>query len=126
MNKIKRALAGLLVVCMTAMGMPLSANAAIVSTERAASSAERNQVRSFLERADVRSGLEQHGIDARTAQARVDAMTDEEISVLAGKIDSLPAGGADALAIILVVVVILIVTDLLGFTRIFPFTRSMR
>ncbi len=125
MNKIKKALAGLLMVCMALIGVPMAAHAGIVTTERAASSVERDQVRSFLERSDVSVGLERHGIDARTAQARVDAMTDQEVTVLAGKIDLLPAGG-DALGWILAIVIILVVTDLLGFTKIFPFTRSVR
>lgn len=125
MNKIKKALAGLLMVCIALIGVPTAAHAGIVTTERAASSVERDQVRSFLDRSDVRSGLEHHGIDAHTAQERVDAMTDQEITMLAGKIDQMPAGG-DALGWILAIVIILIVTDLLGFTKIFPFTRSMR
>lgn len=125
MNKIKRTLAGLLMVCIALIGVPTVAHAGFVTTERAASSSERDQVRRFFDRSDVRSGLERHGIDAKAAQERVDAMTDQEIAVLAGKIDQMPAGG-DALGWILAIVIILIVTDLLGFTKIFPFTRSVR
>ena len=45
---------------------------------------------------------------------------------LAARIDQLPAGGDSVLGVLLVVFVILLITDILGFTRIFPFTRSMR
>jgi len=56
---------------------------------------------------------------------RVAAMTDEEAAQLAAQLDSLPAGGSIVGAIVLVFLVLLI-TDILGFTKIFPFTRSVR
>ena len=52
-------------------------------------------------------------------------MSDEEISELNGRIDQLPAGG-DILGIIFTVFIILLVTDILGLTKVFPFTRSIR
>jgi hypothetical protein len=74
--------------------------------------ADRAKVRSFLERADLRERLQAMGVSGLNAGARVDALTDAEAHALAGRIDSLPAGGAlsdrDILIIILIAVVIAI------------------
>jgi hypothetical protein len=51
-------------------------------------------------------------------------MTDDEVAQLAGQIDRLPAGGTDILTFILVVFIILLITDIMGVTHIFPFTKK--
>jgi hypothetical protein len=126
MNKFKRGVASFMVVCVTALGLPLHANAGIVSTQEVASaSADRAKVEAFLARDDVRKGLEAQGITSVAALDRVKMMTDEEITQLAGRIDQAPAGG-DVLGTIVGVAVLLLITDILGFTKIYPFTRSVR
>jgi hypothetical protein len=80
---------------------------------------------SLLDRADVRAQLQAYGVDAAHVKMRVAAMTDEEAAQLAAQLDSLPTGGSIVGAIVLVFLVLLI-TDILGFTKIFPFTRSVR
>jgi len=45
--------------------------------------------------------------------------------MLADKLDSLPAGG-DVIGALVLVFVILLVTDILGYTKVFPFTRSVK
>jgi hypothetical protein len=82
-------------------------------------------LRAFLQRQDVRNMLQQRGVDANAALARVDAMTDSEVQTAASQIDKLPAGG-DVLATIVLVFFVLLVTDILGLTKIFPFTRPVR
>ena len=59
-------------------------------------------------------------------QQRVAAMSDDEITQLSGKIDKLPAAGSDVLGAVLFVFIVLLVTDILGLTKVFPFTRSVR
>ena len=59
-------------------------------------------------------------------KARVAAMTDDEVTQLAGRFDSLPAGGSTCSRSSLVVFIVLLITDLLGFTKIFPFTKPIR
>jgi hypothetical protein len=126
MNKFKRGIASLMVVSMTALGLPLHANAGIVSTQEVASaSADRAKVEAFLARDDVRKGLEAQGISSAAALDRVNMMTDEEVTQLAGRIDQAPAGG-DVLGTIVGIGVLLLITDILGFTKIYPFTRSVR
>ena len=60
---------------------------------------------SFVSRADVAGQLQSMGLDAATAKERVAAMTDAEVTYLAGRIESLPAG-ADSAGIILLILII--------------------
>jgi len=116
---------------MLSLGLPLqSVQAAIIEADKVVISStqaqlDRERVQSFIDRADVRMALKKQGIDARAAQARVDALTDDEVQQVAGKLDQLPAGG-DVLGVLLTVFIVLLVTDILGFTKVFPFTRSIQ
>jgi hypothetical protein len=84
----------------------------------------------MLDRADVRAKLEELGVESADVKARVAALTDAEAAQLARSIDNLPAGadggvGAIVGALVLVFLVLLI-TDLLGLTKVFPFTKPIR
>ena len=86
----------------------------------------RDYLTSLLARDDIRAALIARGIDPQEAKARVDSLTDPEIMSLADRIDQLPAGGG-ALELFIVlaflVFVILLVTDIAGYTDIFPFVK---
>lgn len=125
MKILNRCIARVLVVCVLGAGLPLPVSAGIVTTDQVAATAEHDRVKTFLDRADVRAQLESLGVDASAARARVDALTDDEAANLAARIDALPAGG-DVLGVLLLVFIILLVTDILGLTKVFPFTRSVR
>jgi hypothetical protein len=88
----------------------------------------RQKVTAYLDRKDVAQQLEDWGVSAVQAKARVDAMTDQEVITLADNINTMPAGGVDAVTIILAVSVIsfvtLIVTDILGVTDVFTFIKK--
>ena len=120
-----------LIVCMTAAGLPFSAQARIVATEEitvpavSTQSASRATVNQFLARDDVRQAMLGQGVSAQAAQERVAAMSDSEVAQLAGRIDQAPAGG-DVLGILFTVFIVLLVTDIMGLTKVFPFTRSVR
>jgi hypothetical protein len=111
--------------------LPLQAQAGLISTEQVlvTSSADaqvsREKVTGFLAREDVRQALQGQGVDADEAVARVRAMSDAEVAALADRVDQAPAGG-DVLGLLFAVFVILLVTDILGLTKVFPFTRSVR
>jgi hypothetical protein len=79
----------------------------------------------FLSRDEVRKSIEAQGVDPQDAIKRVQAMSDEEVQQLAGRIDQLPAGG-DIIGVLFTVFIVLLVTDILGLTKVFPFTRSVR
>ena len=121
-RSFKRLISSLLIVCLAGLGLPVQAG--MLPTD--AGNAERSRILTVLERDDVRARLEAHGVTAAQVKARVAAMTDDELAQLAGQIDSLPAGGADVLGVILVVFLVLLITDILGFTKIFPFTKSVK
>lgn len=78
-----------------------------------------------LQRSDVVAALQARGVSPEAARARVAALTDDEAAQVAAQIDQAPAGG-DVLGTIVFIFVLLLVTDILGFTKIFPFTRSIR
>jgi len=112
-----------LMACLLMVSLP--AQAGLVSTESVAAAGSRDRIAVILERADVQSRLEAFGVSPTDVKARVAAMSDAEAAQLAGQIDSLPAGG-DVLGAIVLVFLVLLITDILGFTKIFPFTRSVR
>ncbi len=121
----RRVMAGLLIVCMGGLTAPLPALAGIVGTDTVVAGVERERLASLLERSDVRARLESLGVDATHAKARVAALSDTEAAQLAAQMDQLPAGG-DLLGAALLVFLVLLATDIMGYTKIFPFTRSVR
>ena len=129
-SRYMRMTSRLLIASVLSLSLPLqSTYAVMVETGKVAASAqsqtERERISTFLDRADVRKGLQAQGVDASAAQARVAALTDEEVHKVAGNLDKMPAGG-DVLGVLLTVFIILLVTDILGFTKVFPFTRSIK
>lgn len=135
MQRFQRFLSILLVVCFANATMLQAAQAALVTTEQVArlSAAESGaaepsphaRLATLLARADVQSELERFGLSPELASERIAALTDDEASRLAQQIDSAPAGSG-VLGAILLVFFVLLLTDILGFTKIFPFTRSVR
>ncbi len=122
--KFRRLIASLLVLSIAGLGLPLPVHAGMVGTGAAVASVERERIATFLEREDVRQQLHAQGVRPADVSARVAALTDEEASQLAAQMDSMPAGGV--LGLILVVFLVLLLTDILGFTKVFPFTRTVR
>jgi hypothetical protein len=129
MNTFKRALASILIVCMATAGMPVIANAGIVTTEEAISvqtaAENRAKVEGFLARADVRDAMVAKGLDGNAAAERVKAMSDAEVAQLANRVDQAPAG-AGVIGVLFTIFIVLLITDILGLTKVFPFTRSVR
>ncbi|MBC7918171.1 MAG: PA2779 family protein [Rhodoferax sp.] len=129
MKTFKRLIASLLIVSTTCLGLPMTAQAGIVPTEEAigasAAIGARERVASFLQREDVASAIKAQGVNGQAAMERVNAMTDAEVTQLAQRIDRAPAGG-EILGVLFTVFIILLVTDILGLTKVFPFTRSAR
>lgn len=125
MHAFNRTVARLLILCTIGLGIPLPASAGIVTTDQIHASAERDRVKDFMAREDVRAQMQSFGADSDAVRERVDALTDQEVSELAGRIDQMPAGGG-IVGVLFAVFIILLVTDILGLTKVFPFTRSVR
>ncbi|HEX6321570.1 MAG TPA: PA2779 family protein [Burkholderiales bacterium] len=84
------------------------AQAGMIGTDQVATTstqADRSAVLGFVSRADVAGQLQAMGLDAATAKDRVAAMSDAEVSMLANRINSLPAG-ADTAGVLLLILVI--------------------
>ncbi|OIO75319.1 MAG: hypothetical protein AUJ57_00275 [Zetaproteobacteria bacterium CG1_02_53_45] len=105
------------------------AQAAIVGTEqvmtRQQADSEREKVIAFLNRAEVQQELQQQGVSSLAAQQRVAHLSDAEVQMLAGKIDQLPAGGfiGEIIGAAVFIFLVLLVTDILGFTNVYPFVH---
>ena len=129
MNRLRTVLAATLIVCIAGLGVPLPAQAGMIATEQAAASAARARLNGLLDRADLQAKLAAYGVSASDVKARVAALSDDEAAQLAAQIDHAPAGGDAAGALIsaaLIVFLVLLLTDILGYTHVFPFTKSMR
>jgi hypothetical protein len=85
------------------------------------------RVRAFLARDDVREQLRGLGVDPAETEARVASLSDAEAQALAGRLDTLHAGG-DAIGVIvgaaLLVFLVLLLTDILGLTDVFNFVKK--
>src|SRR5512133_3104737 len=135
MKSFKKIVSTGLIICITAAGLPFSAQARIVATEeitapavtstQSTQSTSRATVNQFLARDEVRQAMLGQGVSSQAALERVAAMSDSEVAQLAGRIDQAPAGG-DVLGILFTVFIVLLVTDIMGLTKVFPFTRSVR
>jgi hypothetical protein len=130
MNKfLMRFSSHVVIVSMLSMSIWIpGAQASMISGEQVIASQsaqhDRERLRSMFERADVREQMLARGVDASSAQARIDALTDNEVASITGKLDSLPAGG-DVIDALIFVFLVLLITDILGFTKVFPFTRAI-
>ena len=123
----------LIAVCLSFAGFMSTAQATLIGTEQVAqaqgvvsATEQRAQVLQTLTRADVAAALQERGIDLEQAKARIASLTDDEVAHLAHTLDTAPAGASDVLGTIVFIFVLLLITDILGFTKIFPFTRSIR
>ncbi|MGD8716933.1 MAG: PA2779 family protein [Desulfobacterales bacterium] len=107
--------------------------AAMVSTDAALDvmrvNESRENLKKLISREDVQKMLIYRGIDPAEAKARVNSLTDSEAIVLAEEIDKLPAAG-NAIGVIvgaaLIVFLVLLLTDILGYTDVFPFVKAKK
>jgi len=131
MNKLRRLarpISYIVTVGVLALSVHLpAAHAAVIGTEAVVSAQQaeidRSRVQSLLGRAEIKQQLLAAGVDPSQVSARVDALNDNEVHQLAAKIDQLPAGG-DALGVLVFVFIVLLITDILGFTDVFPFVKK--
>lgn len=84
-TKLRRLTASLLVTTLTSAALPIPAHAEMLT--------DRERIAVVLDREEIAAQLATYGITQADAKARVAALTDEEATELAGRIDTLPAGG---------------------------------
>ena len=89
----------------------------------------RDHLKTLIFRKDIKNALISQGIDPDEAKARVDSLSDSEVIEVADKIERLPAGGGVFGAVIaasVIVFLVLLITDILGYTDVFPFVKSQK
>ncbi|ART82831.1 hypothetical protein CBP31_09510 [Oceanisphaera profunda] len=130
MKKLFKFLNPLLVLSLLMGTMPVMVQAQpsqLVSTQSALDavqiSAERTRINDLLARNDVQEQLVSYGVEMSEVEARVAAMTDQEVLQMADQLDNMPAGANAVIGALLTVFIVLLITDLLGLTNVFPFTR---
>jgi hypothetical protein len=129
---VRRFVAAALVVSLSHAGMAQASPSAaaaprLIGAEAVAAAHDgRALLDSTLARADVAAALQARGVSLDAARARVAALSDDEAAQVAAEIDRLPAGGDGVLGTIVFIFVLLLVTDILGLTKVFPFTRAVR
>lgn len=130
---LRRATAAALIVTTAALSFPQPSQASMIATAEVASAtatAPRARLATLLNRAEVRAALAAHGVSQDQVQDRVAALSDEEAAALVGKLDALPAGGDGGLGAVVgaavLVFLVLLLTDILGFTHVFPFTKPIK
>ena len=132
MNKARRILTSILISSLVFSGMAQAAPTALISTEQAAAAVQQAthseahvRLQAALDRADLAAMLQARGVSTDEMRARVDALTDTEAQQMLDQIDKAPAGG-DVVGVLFTIFIVLLVTDILGLTKVFPFTRSVR
>jgi len=123
---LRRLVAVLLVISIGGLGLPLPAQAAMLETGSALAAADRARIAVLFGRAEVRAELQARGVSADEVKARVAALTDEEAAQLAARVDGLPAAGDGIIGALVLVFLVLLITDILGYTKVFTFTRPAR
>lgn len=100
--------------------MDLVSTQSVLAADRAG--ADRERINEILARADVQDQLLKQGVDLDEVDARVAALSDAEAQQMAEQLEQLPAG-AGVVGVLFAVFIILLVTDILGLTDVYPFTR---
>ena len=110
-----------------------SAYAAMIGTESLLDSGKGQQARAYLKsllaREDVQAALVARGLDPQEARSRIDGLSDAEAVSAADRFEKLPEGGGVLETILIIsflVFLILLITDIAGYTDIFPFVHPMR
>ncbi|GAB2726582.1 PA2779 family protein [Halomonas garicola] len=128
MPYLRRYVAMLLIAVLALGSLPVAAaqTAGLVSTQSAlqadTAASDRERINDVLARADVQDQLLAQGVSVDQVKDRVAALSDAEAREMADRLDAMPAG-AGVVGALFAVFIILLVTDILGLTNVFPFTR---
>lgn len=131
MKRLSRLLSPLLILALVVGSLPAVAavpavDQGLVGTtdllDAQASQQDRDRIRQVLAREDVQQQLLLQGVSPAEVENRVAALSDAEAREMADRLDQMPAG-AGVVGALFAVFIILLVTDILGLTDVYPFTR---
>lgn len=128
----RKPIVGLVIVALGAFTLSWApAHAAMISTaeilKQTQQDHERERLRTVFDRSEVRRQLEAWGVKGEEAKAWVDSLTDEEIAEITARIDQMPAGAGalgTLVGVAFLVFLVLLITDILGYTDVFPFIKA--
>ncbi|CAO1665128.1 MULTISPECIES: PA2779 family protein [unclassified Halomonas] len=134
MKTLRAYLSTLLIAALVITSLPVAAaptapqSIDLVSTQSVLSAdragADRERINEVLARADVQDQLLKQGVDLNEVDARVAALSDSEAKQMADQLEMMPAGaGGGVIGALFAVFIILLITDILGLTDVYPFTR---
>ncbi len=125
MKILKRLLVGFLAISISLTSFAQAAPTLITTEQVVAVDAQKDRalLMETFQRPELQAKLQEFGVNLEDAQARVAALTDQEVSALARQIGTAPAGGTDVLGFVLVIFIVLLITDIMGFTSVFPFVK---
>jgi hypothetical protein len=128
MSRLRKELTSLVVVfALLCLSLPTSPAVAGWVPTRAAVEGPKARLVSVLEREDVVRAMETLGVDQAEAVRRVAGLTDAEAQRALDEWDRLPAAGSAVgvvIGAVLFVFIVLLITDILGFTNVFPFVKK--
>ncbi|QFT84751.1 hypothetical protein FIU88_07155 [Halomonas sp. THAF12] len=131
MKRLTRLLSPLLILALVIGSLPAiaavpAADQGLVGTttllDAQSSQQDRDKIRRVLAREDVQQQLLLQGVSPAEVEDRVAALSDAEARQMADRLDQMPAG-ASVVGALFAVFIILLVTDILGLTDVYPFTR---
>jgi hypothetical protein len=129
-RSLKKTFIHTMITALVFVGFTQTVQAAIISTEQvvSATAAQENRakINAAFDRADVQAEMQKMGITPEEARARVASLTDAETASIAHRVDAIPAGGDGIVGGLIFIFVLLLITDILGLTKVFPFTKSIR
>jgi hypothetical protein len=132
-NQARRILTSVLISSIVFSGMAQAAPTALIGTEQVAATMQGTahseahvRLQAALDRDDLAAMLQARGVSVDEMRARVNALTDAEAQQMVAQIDQAPAGASDVIGILFTIFIVLLITDILGLTKVFPFTRSVR
>jgi len=112
-------------------GLSQSVTAAMIGTESIIKvdrgQNPRDYLNNLLARKEIQAALISQGIDPQEAQDRIINLSDDEIGKFVQEMDQLHAGGGfleTFIVIVFLIFLILLVTDISGYTDVFPFVKK--
>jgi len=106
--------------------IPMS-QAAMIGTQRIINheqaQTDRAHLNTLLSRADLAAPLEAAGVDPSQLESRIAGLSDEEVTILNQQLDQLPAGSG-IIGTAALIFLVLLLTDILGYTNVFPFVKK--
>ncbi len=124
-RKISRTVSLIVIAAVFGLGVQVSAYASILGTDATLNIEQTSRAHKLLARQDVQDQLVQLGVNPADAIKRVNAMSQQELAALNGKLEKLPAGG-ELVGTLALIFLVLLLTDILGYTDIFPFVKARK